>query len=77
MASELNGTQRQVVWGYKHLGLVPNSKKTRNSWSAILIQKNNYFKNKENSLELITDKLNEIISSDWSKIDLCRNTRRL
>ncbi|MGG0914993.1 immunity protein YezG family protein [Bacillus velezensis] len=29
IASELNGTQRQVVWEYKHLGLVPTGKKNR------------------------------------------------
>ncbi|MCY8951431.1 antitoxin YezG family protein [Bacillus atrophaeus] len=29
IASELNGTQRQVVWEYKHLGLFPRSKRSK------------------------------------------------
>ncbi|AIU76176.1 MULTISPECIES: antitoxin YezG family protein [Bacillus] len=29
IASELNGTQRQIVWEYKHLGLAPTGKKNR------------------------------------------------
>ncbi|CDG28671.1 hypothetical protein EBA29_00702 [Bacillus velezensis] len=29
ISSELSGTQRQVVWEYKHLGMVPTGKKNR------------------------------------------------